>query len=538
MDLTSSLTVSGTANGAGVNGHASVTDENSRASSSSLCIQDHLRRMDNASGRNPSRRILGLPGLSAIIYYSVSGGPFGTEDVVASAGPFYALLGFLVMPLVWSVPEALVSAELGTAFPCNSGYVTWVTAAFGPFWGFQEGFLSWLSGVCDNAIYPVLFRAYISQVWPSIGEGLAGELFVVCFVVVFTAMNYRGLNVAGWLTFVLAISTILPFGYIVLVGLPQVEMRNVMQRPKLRDINWTSYLNVLFWNLNYWDTASTLAGEVSNPRKTFPRALFLAVILVILSYFLPLLVGVGIPGSHWQDWDTGQLATVGLQVGGRFVEGWVLCAAAVSNIGQFVSEQAANSFQLQGMAQSGFLPSFLGRRSRYETPTYALTLATIIIFCLSRQAFNDIVDMLNGVYCMAQVLEFSAFIELRRSHKTLWRPFKVPIESTVGCCLLLFPALAFCVVLIVMPFVTKDWLQVSFLVSAPLVGLLLYHSVELCRRRNWLQFTGLPPDTIQSIIASLTPPSSALLVAQEPPFPLDASPGTMPSLHLNPENGH
>jgi hypothetical protein len=49
------------------------------------------------------------------------------------------ILGFIVFPLAWSVPEALITAELATAFPENSGYVAWVSAAFGPFWGFQEG---------------------------------------------------------------------------------------------------------------------------------------------------------------------------------------------------------------------------------------------------------------------------------------------------------------------------------------------------------------------------------------------------------------
>ena len=48
-----------------------------------------------------------------------------------------AILAFCILPLVWSVPEALITAELATAFPENSGYVAWVTAAFGPFWGFQ-----------------------------------------------------------------------------------------------------------------------------------------------------------------------------------------------------------------------------------------------------------------------------------------------------------------------------------------------------------------------------------------------------------------
>ena len=54
--------------------------------------------------------------------FSFSRGPLG--------GPLLGLLGFLVMPAVWSVPEALVAAELATAFPSNGGYVTWVTVTW------------------------------------------------------------------------------------------------------------------------------------------------------------------------------------------------------------------------------------------------------------------------------------------------------------------------------------------------------------------------------------------------------------------------
>ena len=63
------------------------------------------------------------------------------QDAVSSGGPLLAVLGFCILPLLWSVPEALITAELATAFPENSGYVAWVTAAFGPFWGFQVGHL-------------------------------------------------------------------------------------------------------------------------------------------------------------------------------------------------------------------------------------------------------------------------------------------------------------------------------------------------------------------------------------------------------------
>jgi amino acid transporter len=81
-----------------------------------------------------------------LIFYSVNGGPFGIEDIVRAGGPLYALLGFSLL-LVWAVPEALITAELSTAFPEASGSVAWVEAAFGEFWAFQKGWLSWSSGV-------------------------------------------------------------------------------------------------------------------------------------------------------------------------------------------------------------------------------------------------------------------------------------------------------------------------------------------------------------------------------------------------------
>ncbi len=65
------------------------------------------------------------------------GANFVLQDAVSAGGPLLAILGFLLLPLIWSVPEALITAELATTFPENSGYVAWVTAAFGPFWGFQ-----------------------------------------------------------------------------------------------------------------------------------------------------------------------------------------------------------------------------------------------------------------------------------------------------------------------------------------------------------------------------------------------------------------
>jgi len=71
----------------------------------------------------PHRQRLGLAGLVVLIFYNVSGGPFGSEQAVRAAGPFWALLGFTLMPVLWSMPQALLTAELATAFPDDGGYV-------------------------------------------------------------------------------------------------------------------------------------------------------------------------------------------------------------------------------------------------------------------------------------------------------------------------------------------------------------------------------------------------------------------------------
>lgn len=74
-----------------------------------------------------SRRPLTFWPLLALIYYTSSGGPFGIEPIVGSVGPLLSIAGYLIFPLVWSVPEGLMTAELSSAFPECAGSVAWVT---------------------------------------------------------------------------------------------------------------------------------------------------------------------------------------------------------------------------------------------------------------------------------------------------------------------------------------------------------------------------------------------------------------------------
>jgi len=85
-----------------------------------------------------------------------SGGLYTTETLIHAVGPGLGLLILALVPLVWSVPEALIVGELASMLPQEGGYYRWVDRGFGRFWAFQNGWLTWVYSLVDMAIYPVL----------------------------------------------------------------------------------------------------------------------------------------------------------------------------------------------------------------------------------------------------------------------------------------------------------------------------------------------------------------------------------------------
>lgn len=436
-------------------------------------------------GASPHVKLSMLP-LVALIFYEVSGGPFGLEDSVRAGGPLLALLGFTVVPFVWCIPEALVTAELATAFPKNGGYVVWISAAFGPFWGFQEGWLKWMSGVIDNALYPVLFLDYLKRGFPVFAAGPPRVAALATTTMGLTYLNYRGLTIVGRTAVALAVFTLLPFVAFSLLAIPRIQMQRwfVMN---LRSMNWRVYVNTLFWNLNYWDNVSTLAGEVDKPSQTLPKALLWAVVVVTFTYIFPLLAGTGAVELDRTKWEDGYLADLGLVIGGVQLKWWIEVAAALSNMGLFEAEMSSNSFQLLGMGENGLLPQVFERRSKYGTPTLGILCSAAGVIILSWMSFQEIIEFLNFLYCLGMLLEFAAFVWLRIQQPNLIRPFCIPL-STVGVCVLLLPASIFLVGILCLASLKTAVLGVFI----SMLGFVVYPGLEIARRRRWLKFTVIP----------------------------------------------
>lgn len=128
-----------------------------------------------------------------ICFFTTSGGAFGYEAVVGSAGPALGLLFTLVVPVLWSIPMAMTAAELCTTFSEREGIFGWIRRGLHPSLGFATAIVYWLSYVTDLCIYPILFRSFFVVINPDVFDNTAAQWIIVSIVVLVVVV----LNIVG-----------------------------------------------------------------------------------------------------------------------------------------------------------------------------------------------------------------------------------------------------------------------------------------------------------------------------------------------------
>jgi amino acid transporter len=376
--------------------------------------------------RRKSLRITLWP-LVAATFFMVSGGAYGTEDVVAGAGYGGAILILLLTPVIWSLPTAFMIGELSSALPEEGGYYAWVRRAMGNCWGFQEAWLSLVASIFDMAIYPTLFVLYVARLFPWFSVGHRGVLAGLAVVAVCAGLNIAGVKVVAttsvWLFFLLSA----PFAVIVLLAPWKYgALAHAVTTPTTSHVDLIGGLLVAMWNYMGWDNASTIAAEVDQPQQTYPRAIMAAVLLVAISYVLP--VGaMALTHLSPSAWETGSWADIANLLGGPWLRIWLVLGGMMSAFGMFNALVMSYSRLPYAMAQDGMLPGIFARvTKRAKTPWVSVVvLATGWALCLGL-GFERLVTLDILVYGSSLFLEFLALAVLRFTEPDLKRPFRVP----------------------------------------------------------------------------------------------------------------
>ncbi len=365
--------------------------------------------------------------LVAATFFMVSGGTYGTEDIVHGAGYGRAILILLLTPLLWSLPTAFMIGELSSALPYEGGYYAWVRRAMGNFWGFQEAWLSLVASIFDMAIYPTLFVAYLTRMFPWFQEGNRGWWVALAVVIACAVLNIAGVKVVSltslWLFFALSA----PFVAIVLLApFKMGALANAVTKPTTSTVDILGGLLICMWNYMGWDNASTIATEVERPQRTYPRAMLVAVAIVALSYVLPF-AAMWMTGLKATAWETGSWADIAGLLGGPLLRIGVVLGGIISAFGMFNALVMSYSRLPLAMAQDGMLPGIFAKLQKKSRAPWVAIIALAMgwAMCLGL-GFARLVTLDILLYGFSLMLEFIALAVLRFREPELARPFRVP----------------------------------------------------------------------------------------------------------------
>jgi len=425
--------------------------------------------------------------LVAATFFMVSGGTYGTEDIVHGAGYGRAILILLLTPLLWSLPTAFMIGELSSALPHEGGYYAWVRRALGNFWGFQEAWLSLVASIFDMAIYPTLFVAYLTRMFPWFQQGNRGWWVALGVVIACAVLNIAGVKVVSltslWLFFALSA----PFVVIVLLAPFKVgALVNAVTKPTTSSVDILGGLLICMWNYMGWDNASTIAAEVEKPQRTYPRAMLAAVVIVALSYVLPF-AALWMTGLTSTAWETGSWADIAGLLGGPLLRIGVVLGGVISAFGMFNALVMSYSRLPLAMAQDGMLPGIFGKLQKKSRAPWVAIIALAIgwAMCLGL-GFARLVTLDILLYGFSLMLEFVALAVLRFREPDLPRPFRVP-GGLFGAIAIGVPPMLLLAFSIIRSEHEQVWNMSSFAFGMILIaaGVVAYAVNHLLRPHGW-----------------------------------------------------
>jgi amino acid transporter len=334
------------------------------------------------NGKIGLKREIGKLGFGAIaLNGTIGAGIFALPAIAADrAGLFspwiFVLCGLLIMAIV------LVFARVSSYFDDTGGPVTYASRAFGPFAGFQAGWLLTLSRAAAFAANAHLMVTYAGWFWPPLTDGVAHLAAVVLVCTALTAINLVGLKQGMLAIYALTLLKLLPLALLVFLGLSQLRPGLITgaQLPPLDSLGETTL--ILFYAFVGFESAVIPAGEARNPRRDIPLALIRTILAITVFYFLIQLVAISVAPELGSSQTP--LADVALVLMGSAGAAILTLGAVFSISGNLTASMFSAPRMLYAMAHLGSLPRWLGDvHPRFRTPANAILLYALLSLALA-----------------------------------------------------------------------------------------------------------------------------------------------------------
>jgi amino acid transporter len=274
----------------------------------------------------------------------------------------------------------------------------------------------------------VLFSDYLGFYFPQI-IGWKHYLVSVAMVGAIAYINVRGIEMVGKFATALEIFILLPV--LVMTGMGLAKWQN---NPFLPIVPPHQPLFKVFgvglalglWLYSGYEQLSTVAEEVDNPQRSYPRALALVVPMSIATYFLPTLAALAALGN-WQDWHTRYFSDAAQLIGGPWLGAWMTLSAMVTSISILNGTVLASTRMPFALAEDGYLPQALTQRHpRYGTPWIAIMVSATIYGLLAVHTLTQLITVYIWLRIATSIMTVLAAWQLRRKRPEMHRPFVIP----------------------------------------------------------------------------------------------------------------
>ncbi len=379
-------------------------------------------------------RSIGTFGLAAsIVNVTIGGGIFRLPaDMAATLGataPIAYLLCAVAMGLI-----VLCIAEAGSRVTMTGGPYAYVGVAFGPFVGFLAGFLLWMLLTFAMAAVATVLVASLGALVPMLASRGTSAAALVAIYAVFATVNILGVERGARVNSALTVAKILPLLLLITGGLFAIDPDNLAigDPPDMPLLARSSLL--LIFAFAGIEAAVVPGGEVKDPARTVPRAIFIAMAAITVLYAGLQFVAQGVLGPALATSKTAPLAeAAGVALGG-WARNLLLLGAVISMLGHAGAMILATPRTLFAFARDGFLPPAVARlHPVHRSPFVAILLQCAIVVVLAiTSTFERLAILANlsilvlyGTCCLA------TWQLRRRDVRTGGTPFKVPAPTLV-----------------------------------------------------------------------------------------------------------
>jgi len=379
-------------------------------------------------------RTIGVWGLSAnIVNLVVGAGIFVLPAMVAAGLGSASLLAYLFCGFLIAL-IMLCFAEAGSEITDSGGPYTYIESAFGKYAGFITAnlFLTAIltaGGAVANAVADIL-AGFI----PILDYRAARILFFLLMFGFFAWINIRGVRLGIGLVALTTIAKLAPLLLLVLIGWKDVTGANLFwdSIPAVGSVGEMSL--ILFFAFMGAEVGLSVGGEVKQPQKTIPKAIFIGIGGVLLLYTLIQTVSVGVLGSDLANYPENPLAEVGGRVFGPAGLTMITLGAAVSMFGNLNGGILNLPRVLFAAARDRVIPpSALARiHPEYKTPHVSIILLSLISFLLACVGGFQVLAIFSSAISLIVYLGVVlAVIKLRKVVPANSQTFRIPGGYTV-----------------------------------------------------------------------------------------------------------